>query len=68
MDIGTITSLIGSVGFPVCVCLICFWYINKQQESHKEEIGNLTNALHNNTVVMQQLVDHLSGGVDGKDN
>lgn len=68
MDIGTITSLIGSVGFPVCVCLICFWYINKQQESHKEEIGNLTNALNNNTVVMQQLVDHLRGNDDGKNN
>lgn len=68
MDVGAITSLIGSVGFPVCVCLICFWYINKQQESHKEEIKNLTDALNNNTVVMQQLVDHLGGDKNAKGN
>ena len=59
MDANTITTLITSVGFPIVVCLICFWYINKVQESHKAEIDKLSTALNNNTLVMQQLVDKL---------
>lgn len=59
MDANTIMQLISGVGFPVAVCLICFWYINKQSEEHKAEIDELTKALNNNTLVMQRLVDSL---------
>lgn len=59
MDINAITQLISNLGFPVAVCLICFWYINKQREEHKAEIDELTKALNNNTLVMQHLVDSL---------
>ena len=59
MDVNTIMQLISGVGFPVAVCLICFWYINKQSEEHKSEIDELTKALNNNTLVMQRLVDSL---------
>lgn len=61
MDVNTITTLITSVGFPVVVCLICFWYINKMQEMHKSEMHEATEALNNNTIVMQKLVDKLDG-------
>lgn len=62
MDMQTATTLISTVGFPIVVCLICFWYINKQQEQHKEETDKLAEALNNNTLVMQKLVDRLAGG------
>lgn len=62
VDIPTITNIISAVGFPICVCLICFWYINKQQELHKAETDKLAEALNNNTIVMQKLVDKLAGG------
>lgn len=62
MDVQTICTIITTVGFPICVSLICFWYINKQQERHKEETDKLAEALNNNTVVMQKLVDKLTGG------
>ena len=61
MDANTITTLITSVGFPIAVCLICFWYINKMQETHKAETDELSKALNNNTIVMQKLVDKLDG-------
>ena len=61
MDANTITTLITSVGFPIAVCLICFWYINKMQETHKSETHELSEALNNNTIVMQKLVDKLDG-------
>lgn len=54
-----ITELITTVGFPICVCLICFWYIYKLDKQHKEETDKLAEALNNNTLVMQQLVDRL---------
>lgn len=63
MDITTITQFISTLGFPIAVCLICFWYINKREEQHKEEIGELAKAINNNTIVMQKLVDRL-GDVD----
>lgn len=64
MDMNAIAQLIGTVGFPICVSLVCFWYINKQAASHKAEIGGLREALTNNTIVMQRLVDHLEGKDD----
>lgn len=61
MDINTITTLITSVGFPIVVCLICFMYIKTMTESHKDEVKQLTEAIQNNTLVMQQLVDKMGG-------
>ena len=63
MDFNTVTQFISTLGFPIAVCLICFWYINKREEQHKEEVNKLSEAVHNNTLVMQKLVDRL-GDVD----
>ena len=60
MDVQNITTVITTVGFPIAVCLILFWYINKIQEQHKAETDKLAEALNNNTLVMQQLVGKLS--------
>lgn len=59
MDVQVITSIITNVGFPIAVCLICFWYINKMQEQHKAETDKLAEALNNNTLVMQKLINNL---------
>lgn len=56
-----IVSVIQSFGFPIAVCLICFWYINKQMEIHKEETNNLTEAIHEMRIVLQHLMDKLGG-------
>ena len=65
MDVQAITSIITNVGFPIAVCLICFWYINKMQEQHKAETDKLAEALNNNTLVMQTLINNLEneGGI-----
>lgn len=59
MDVQAITSIITNVGFPIAVCLICFWHINKMQEQHKAETDKLAEALNNNTLVMQKLINNL---------
>ena len=59
MDFQMITQFIGTLGFPIAVCLVCFWYINKREEQHKDEIKKLSDAINNNTIVMQKLVDRI---------
>lgn len=61
MDIQTITTVITTVGFPIAVCIICFWYINKQTETHKEETKALTDAVNNNNTLLQRLLDKMGG-------
>lgn len=61
MGVNDVMSIITNVGFPIAVCLICFWYINKMQEQHKAETDKLAEALNNNTLVIQQLIDKLNG-------
>lgn len=64
-------EIIQTVGFPIAVCIACFWYIYKMQIRHSEELERvqsehreeslkLTEALNNNTLVMQKLVDKLA--------
>lgn len=64
MDVNAITQIISGVGFPIAACLICFWYVNKLTETHKEEVNKLTDALNNNTLVMQKLCDKMGVQTD----
>ena len=59
MTVADITGMITTIGFPMAVCVICFWYIAKKDALHREETSKLTEAWNNNTLVMQQLVDKL---------
>lgn len=59
MTVADITGIITNIGFPIAVCVICFWYIAKKDALHREETNKLAEALNNNTLVMQQLVDKL---------
>lgn len=61
MDISTI---IGQYAFPIVACIAMAWYIRDQSKSHREEMKEITKALHNNTLAIQHLTDVLGG--DGK--
>lgn len=49
-----ITTLIGSLGFPIAACVACFWFINKT-------LTEIIKALDNNTNVMQELIKNIKG-------
>ena len=53
----TIAQIISQLGFPIAVACVCFFFFFKQQEQHKEEINKLSEAVNNNTLVIQKLLD-----------
>ena len=67
MELAEITSIITQIGFPIAVCLICFWYIKRLQEDHKTEMDKMSEAINNNTFVMQRLIDKLGGDANAKE-
>ena len=41
MDIQVIGQLVASLGFPIVASAALFWFINKQEERHKEEMDGV---------------------------
>lgn len=64
MDVNSVITIISTVGFPIAVCLILFFYIYKRQEKTDETISKLTETINNNTLVIQRLIDKLDNGGD----
>ena len=60
MDVNSIVTIITTVGFPIAACIALFWQIDEMRKSHKEEMDGVKEALNNNTLVVQKLVDKLS--------
>lgn len=59
MDVGVITQIIGSLGFPIAACIAMFSMLNKERDAHKEEMTELKQAISNNTLALQSLADKL---------
>lgn len=57
MDPNLILQAISSVGFPIVVAAALFWKMNRQDMDHKEEMQKVTEAVNNNTLALQKLVD-----------
>lgn len=65
-----IITMIGSLGFPIVACIgmaIFFREVNKNyredikelSSNHKNEMDKVTEAINNNTIVVQKLIDKL---------
>lgn len=59
MDANTIITTIQAVGFPIAACVALYLHMVHQDADHKEEVNQLKDAINNNTLVMQSLVDEL---------
>ena len=55
MDVTQIMQAIGTLGFPIVACCALFYYLNKEQESHKDEMRAVTEALNRNTEALLEL-------------
>lgn len=65
-------NMLTQFGYPIVVSLVAFWYIYKTSQQyrddirearreHAEEAKGFCEAVTNNTIVMQKLVDKLGG-------
>ena len=72
-----IETLITTVGFPIAMCLLFAWYIYKRDEKdttkdneHKKEVDKLSEAITNNTIVMEKILKVLSlkEGIDNDES
>lgn len=55
MDLSQLTPIISSLGFPIAACIALFWYLNKERESHKEEIDSLKDCINENNSILSSL-------------
>lgn len=55
MDYEMIINAISTLGFPIVVCAALFWYVNKQNENHKDEIDALRTTIQDNTNILHEL-------------
>ena len=64
MDVGTVTQLVGSLGFPIVSSGALFWYLVKEKDAHKEEMEELRKSIEANTTAINKLCQHLGGGTN----
>ena len=64
MDINAISSMIGSLGFPIAACTYMAYLNAKQTEAHKEEMSKITEAVNELKVAITSLVDKLNNVAD----
>lgn len=59
-----VITAISTVGFPIVMCGALFWKMDKEDKEHKEEMNKSTEAINNNTVVLQKLMQMLSDKIE----
>ena len=75
MDFNSLAQIIGTLGFPIVACCAMAYFfakvndnyrndIKELQANHKEEISGMTEAINNNTLVIQKLVDRMERDSD----
>ncbi len=65
-----IYQFVSAVGFPIVAAVACGMFVKWQYEQnakaneelrkeHKEEVAKMTEALNNNTIALQRLIDKI---------
>lgn len=55
MDYEVLINAISTIGFPIVMCGIMFWFLNKEQENHKAEMLALKDVIARNNEVLASL-------------
>lgn len=57
MDVGTMSELIGSIGFPIVACIYMAYLVKTMNDNHKEETEKMRETLASNTSAIEKLQD-----------
>lgn len=54
-------NAISTVGFPIAMSILLFWYLQKESENHKQETAGLKDAITKLELAITTLVNKLEG-------
>lgn len=60
MDVSTITQVISNVGFPIAMCIMMWYRLQKSDEVHKAEMEKLRESFDGNTRAITGLTVELA--------
>lgn len=52
-------TAISTVGFPIAMCVLLFWYMTKLNDLHAEETKSLTSVINELKLAITELRDEL---------
>lgn len=61
-----IVQVVSTVGFPIAMCLIMFWFLNKEQETHKQEMNELKDVIARNNEILASLKQLIEDKLKGE--
>ncbi len=61
LSMDNIVNVITTVGFPIAMCLLLFWYMQKESENHKSETNSLKDAINKLELAITTLTNKLEG-------
>ena len=67
MDMNTITSLVGSLGFPIVVAIYMIYVNTKQSERHENENKTMTEAINELKIVIEKLLTKMDADEEKED-
>ena len=50
-----VVQIISTVGFPIAMCLLLFWNMKQEQETHKTEVLELKDVISRNNEILAGL-------------
>lgn len=53
--VDVIIQAISTVGFPIACCCLMFWFLNKEQDTHKTEMNELKDVIAKNNEILASL-------------
>jgi len=59
MEINEIATLLSNYAFPIVCVIAMFNMLNKEREDHKTEVKQMTEAVNNNTTVLEKILTKL---------
>ena len=60
MDVTTVTTLIGSLGFPIVACIYMAYINNEQNKRHEAESHEMASAINELKIAITKLTEKLN--------
>jgi len=57
-------QLVGSLGFPIVMCILLYNHLEKEQQAHKEEIQSLRDCINDLKLTLVSIRSAFTGGND----